>query len=98
MYQRVFDVMRTRMAKVSEMGKLWKAELTIELYFFPGEICYFWAWVGSRKWGLCPGRGLPLREGKTFRTFGGPRKGGEKKSGDSRNCKTQPVFNMFAEF
>lgn len=71
--------MRTRMAKVSEMGKLWKAELTTELYFFPGEICYFWAWVGSRKWGLCPGRGLPLREGKTFRTFGGPRKGSEKK-------------------
>lgn len=69
------------------MGKLWKVELIIEFYFFFGEICYFWVWVGSRKWGFCLGRGLLLREGKIFRIFGGFRKGGEKKSGDLRNCK-----------
>ena len=70
MHQRGFEVMRTRMAKISEMGKPWKPELMIDLYFFPGEVCHFWTWVGSREWGLCPGRGLLLREGETYRTFG----------------------------
>lgn len=70
MHQRVFEVMRTRMTKTSEMGKPWKPELMIDLYISSGEICYFWTSEGSRQYGPCPGRGLLLRERETYRTFG----------------------------
>lgn len=51
------------MVKISEIGKPWKADLMVDFYFFPRETCYFWAWVGSREWELCPGR-EPTIKGK----------------------------------
>lgn len=38
MHQKVFEVMRTRMVKISEMGKPRKSEFMIDLSSFPQEI------------------------------------------------------------
>lgn len=69
MRQRIFEVMRSRMAKFSETVTPWKAELMVDTYFFSGEMPSIWPW-GSRGWGLCPGRGLLIMEKETYRTFG----------------------------